>query len=164
MKKREHMQAEYIRLNNLVCRLESMREAENSFGISVETPELDDVIRRVYKKISKLDRRLGIRAEEPGIPWFMFCEMIRTEIGRYFPAKYRGFQVYIKEREINGEKMDMFWLEKGGVKNMPVLSLKEYADEIGNGADEWRILKKVAADYKEMVEKGCPGRRRQMER
>ena len=73
MKKREHMQAEYIRLNNLVCRLESMREAENSFGISVETPELDDVIRRVYKKISKLDRRLGIRAEEPGIPWFMFC-------------------------------------------------------------------------------------------
>lgn len=157
------MQTEFRRMCRLTCKLESYREAENSFGFSVETPELDDQIRRCYKRLGKFRQRLGIQEEDRGIPWFQFLDMIEIDVRRFLPAEYRNYQICIGETSVDGDKTTALWLEKDG-KALPALSLNEYTDRVQSGADEWQMLKIIALDYKKAIGKNHSDKCHQMER
>ena len=159
-KARQKMQAEYDRLGQWISRLEEIRYAENSYGIDVTVAELDDAIRRGYKKLNKWGMRLGI-LEEMELPWFQFYEMITDSIQRYLPAKYHAYEVRIKMIETDGQKMDVFFLQKESSQALPELSIKEYTDRVADGADPERMLGKMADDYKKLIGRE---KKRQMER
>lgn len=159
-KERQKMQDEYDRLDLWIRKVEEFRDAESGYGIFVPTPELDDVLRRGYKRLGKLGRRLGI-IENEGIPWFQFYDTIVDSISPYLPVKYQDYKVQIKTIRINGQKTDVMQLWKEGAPELPVLQIGEYTDRVVNGADEWRMLGKMANDYKKLI---CPEKRYQRER
>lgn len=121
---------------------------------------MDEVLRRGYKRLGKLGHRLGINERE-GIPWFQFYDMIKESVSQYLPVKYRDYEVQIKTVNIEGREEDVMRLWKEGAHKTPDLPIRGYTDCVVDGADPWKMLGKMADDYKKLLH---PNRKYQQER
>ena len=65
-KERQRLQAVFDRLRQWIQDMETLRNVEG-----IETPEMEDSLRRGRKKLEKLGKRLGL-LDRIGLPWFQF--------------------------------------------------------------------------------------------
>lgn len=152
-KDRDRLLKEYNRLEQWLMRLERMKDPEtidSIFFIPEEAQELENLIQRGNKRLYKIGKRLGL-PEGPGLPWFQFYDMIVDSIKQYLPAKYQDYEVQIKMVEMDGHKVDVVKLWKEDSPKLPVLQIKEYVDQVENGADGYRVLGRMANDYKKLI-------------
>lgn len=162
-KERQMLQTEYNRLEKWLMNLERMKDSEcieSIFFRPEEAAELEDVIKRGNRRLHKIGKRLGY-PEGPGLPWFQFYDMIELSIRRYLPAKYQDYEVQIKTVEIEGQKTDVMKLWKEDDPGLPALQIGAYTEQVSNGADAYRILGRMASEYKKLLR---PEKKRQMER
>lgn len=152
-KDRQRMEKEYNRLEQWIVKLERMKNPENMESIFFrpeEAHELEDLIKRGNRRLYKIEKRLGM-PEEPGPPWFMFYDMITNSIKEYLPYKYQDYEVCIKTVEIEGQKLDVMKLWKEDDPKLPMLPIKEYENQVADGADGYCILGRMASDYKKLI-------------
>lgn len=152
-KDRQRLEKEYNRLEQWIAKLERMKDPEaieSVFFRPEEAHELEDLIKRGNRRLYKIGKRLGMQ-EGPGLPWFQFYDMITDSIKEYIPSKYQDYEIQIKTVEIEGQKLDVMKLWKEDDSHLPMLPIKEYENQVADGADGYRVLRKMANDYKKLV-------------
>lgn len=154
-KERQRLRAVFDGLRQWIQDMETLRNVEG-----IETPEMEDSLRRGRKKLEKLGKRLGL-IERIGLPWFQFYELIENSMYEFLPEKYQDYHVRIETVMVNGRQEDVLCLWKEGRKKLPGMPIGEYTDRVGDGADPWRMMGKMAQDYKKLI---CPEKKHQRER
>ena len=137
-KERQRLQAVFDRLRQWIQDMETLRNVEG-----IETPEMEDSLRRGRKKLEKLGKRLGL-LDRIGLPWFQFYELIENSMYEFLPEKYQTYHVRIETVMANGRQEDVLYLWKEGRKKLPGMPIGEYTDRVVDGADPWRMMGKMA--------------------
>ncbi len=162
MEEKDRMWAEYDRLRRWIHHLENMISGERVGRLSFEPQELEkleEMLKKGCQRLGQLRKRLGIA--EIGLPWFQFYEIVEDGFTQFLPEQYRDYKVQIGPVKRKGWIVDALQLEKEGAPDLPALEIKKYADQVSDGADAWRMLGRMADDYKRLI---CPEKKHQMER
>ncbi len=154
-KERQRLRTVFDGLRRWIQDMENLRNVEG-----IETPEMEDPLRRGRKKLEKLGKQLGL-LDRIGLPWFQFYELIENSMYEFLPEKYQTYHVRIETVMANGRQEDVLYLWKEGRKKLPGMPIGEYTDRVGDGADPWRMMGKMAQDYKKLI---CPEKKQQRER
>ena len=118
-KERQRLQAVFDRLRQWIQDMETLRNVEG-----IETPEMEDSLRRGRKKLEKLGKRLGL-LDRIGLPWFQFYELIENSMYEFLPEKYQTYHVRIETVMANGRQEDVLYLWKEGLNIARKLKIME---------------------------------------
>lgn len=141
---RRKMQKEYDRLSAKSVYLSREREALRKTGCP-DTTHLDEMERKVLKRIRRLQRRLKIHIPETNFPLFYIYDMIISDLPKHLPKEYRGCRAAVRFVKENEKEVTGISLEKSG-KEILFIKMTEYETRIGKQEDVQRVLKSLYAD------------------
>lgn len=145
--KKRQMQEKYDRLSSESVYLSGEREALRKIGCP-DTSDLDDLERRVQKRLRKMQRRLKMHTPETNFPMFYVYELIESDLTEHLPKEYRDCRISVRLTRENERGLSF---EKSG-KEILFVKMTDYETRIENREDVWSVLKSLYADCrKELV-------------
>ena len=141
---RRQMQKEYDRLSTKSVYLSGEREALRKIGCP-DTGHLDEMERRVLKRLRRLQQRLKIHIPETNFPLFYIYDMIISDLPKHLPKEYRDCRAAVRFVKENEKEETGISLEKSG-KEILFIKMTEYETRIGKQEDIQSVLKSLYAD------------------
>lgn len=141
---RRQMQKEYDQLSTKSVYLSGERAALRKIGCP-DTSHLDELERKVLKRLRKLQRRLKIHIPETNFPLFYIYDMIKSDLPKHLPKEYRGCRVAVRFVKENEKEETGISLEKSG-KEILFIKMTDYETRIGKQEDIQSVLKSLYAD------------------
>ena len=139
--KKRQMQEEYDRLRAESVYLSGEREALRKIGYP-DTSDLDDLERRVQKRLRRMQRRLKRHTPETNFPMFHVYELLESDLIEHLPKEYRDCRISVSLTKENERGLSF---EKSG-KEILFVKMTDYETRIENREDVWSVLKSLYAD------------------
>lgn len=139
--KKRQMQEKYDRLSAESVYLLGEREALRKIGCP-DTSDLDDLERRVRKRLRRMQRRLKMHIPETNFPMFYVYELIESDLTEHLPKEYRDCRICARLTQENERGLSF---EKSG-KEILFVKMTDYETRIENREDVWSVLKSLYAD------------------
>ena len=141
---RRQMQKECDRLSAKSAALSGESAALRQIGCP-DTTHLDEMERRILKRLSRLQRRLKIDIPETNFPLFYVYDMIISDLLKHLPKEYRDCRVAVRLIKENEKEETGISLEKSG-KEILFIKMTDYETRIGKQEDIQSVLKSLYAD------------------
>lgn len=141
---RRQMQKECDRLSAKSAALSGESAALRQIGCP-DTTHLDEMERRILKRLSRLQRRLKIDIPETNFPLFYVYDMIISDLLKHLPKEYRDCRVAVRLIKENEKEETGISLEKSG-KEILCIKMTDYETKIEKQEDVGSVLKSLYAD------------------